>query len=124
MVYGFGLVVLSSGVLHAWPPEVEGGEERENVGLEECHQEFDHVHEDHEERAEHARADADTASELLSQNEDERGEGQDDDVSRRDVGRQTDHQNERLDEDAGDLNRDKDELDRKGTPAGQRMWLQ
>ena len=114
-MYGFGLnwVVLVMCFVGRLT-EVKGCKQRENVGLQEGYQEFDQVHENHEERGKRPSTETDASTELLSENEDERGERQNDDVPGRNVGRQTDHEDRRLDENARDLDRNENELDGQG----------
>ena len=89
--------------------EVDGGQEGENKRLQERNQEFQAVHENHE----GGRKDAYAVTgghrlSSLAENEDQAHERQDDDMSRADVRRQTDHQHDRLQEHAHNLNRNDD----------------
>ena len=95
-------------------PEIEGCKQREHVCLQEGNQEFNQVHENHEERGEHACTHSNAPTELFSKNEDQRGKGQNDDVPSSDVRGQTNHQDGGLNEDAGNLDGDENELNGKG----------
>ena len=89
--------------------EVDGGQEGENKRLQERNQEFQAVHENHEGGREDANAvTGGHRLSSLAENEDQAHERQDDDVSRADVRRQTDHQHDRLQEHAHNLNRNDD----------------
>ena len=70
-----------------------------NEGLDEGHEQFEHAHEHGEDQREHA--DALTQSGVdLAEDEDEREEAEHDDVARRDVGEQSDHEDGRAQEHA------------------------
>ena len=89
--------------------EVDGGQEGENKRLQERNQEFQAVHENHEGGREDAYAvTGGHRLSSLAENEDQAHERQDDNVSRADVRRQTDHQHDRLQEHAHNLNRNDD----------------
>ena len=77
--------------------EVNRRQEGENERLQKSHEEFQAVHENHERRGEDA--DAVTGRHRLpafAENEDQAHKRQNDDVTRADVRRQTDHQHDGL----------------------------
>ena len=86
--------------------EVNRGEQGEYKGLQESHQQLQEVHENHEGRGEnpHARSGSDSLT-VVTENENQTRECEDDDVSRADVRRQTNHQYRRLHDDAEHLDR-------------------
>lgn len=79
-----------------------GGEEGEHVGLYERHKNLDEIHEEEHEGAEGIEAEAHASSHGPTQEDDAR-EGEDDGVARHHVGKETDHEGERLREDADNL---------------------
>ncbi len=89
--------------------EIQRCEQGEYICLKKCYQKFDKIHEDHEGRGENTHAKSRTCA-LFTKDEDERSKGQDDDVTRIDVGRESDHQYSRLDEYAHQFNWHKNKL--------------
>ena len=79
--------------------EVQRGQQSEYICLKKCYQKFNEKHEDDEQRGE----DSDSITcynTLLTEDENERCEREDNDVTRIDVRRQSDHQYSRLNENA------------------------
>ena len=90
--------------------EVQRSQQGEYICLKKCYQKFDEKHEDDEQR----REDTDTVtrySALLTKDEDERREGQNDNVTCIDIRSQTNHQYRRLNENAQEFNWHQDKLD-------------
>ena len=90
--------------------EVQRGQQSEYICLKKCYQKFNEKHEDDEQRGE----DSDSITcynTLLTEDENERREREDNDVTRIDVRRQSDHQYSRLNENAQEFNWHQDELD-------------
>ena len=79
-----------------------GREDGEYIGLQTSYQDLQTVHEDTEEHGDdrHARVNQDA---LCRCDKDQAGKGQDDGMSRHDVGEETDHQGDRLGENAEEL---------------------
>ena len=79
--------------------EVQRGQQSEYICLKKCYQKFNEKHEDDEQR----REDTDSITchnTLLTKNEDERCESQDDNVTRIDIRRQSNHQYRRFNKNA------------------------
>ena len=95
--------------------EVDGREQGENECLQERHEQFDAIHENHEQSGEDAHA-ISGHRRRLPEDEDQADEGQDDDVTRGDVRRQTNHQHNGLQEHPNDFNRNDDGHNEDGHP--------
>lgn len=96
----------------------EGGEHREYVGLDEGNQQFQEVDEQRKCDAHRRHAVARTGAEDVGEREDEADEAQDDQVTRRHVGKQTDGERDGLGQDAQDFDRHQDRLDERRNSGG------
>ena len=89
--------------------EVNRGQEGKDKCLQERHKEFEAVHENHEGRGEDANAvPGSHRLSAFAEDENQAHKRQDDDVTRADVGRQSDHQHDGLQEHSHDLDGDDD----------------
>ena len=96
-------IFLSLVVFRVSQADEHGAEHGEHVGLDECHQEFQGVHENHHDQTGECHGGAD-ANAHLECDEDDARDGEDDGVSCHHVGEETNHQGERLCEDAEEFN--------------------
>ena len=96
--------------------EIQRREQRKNISLKECDQQFQKIHENHEGRREETNTHTcNRCFPAFSKDEDQTREGQDDDVACRDVGCESNHENQWLHENTDDFNgRQNQHLDRHG----------
>lgn len=99
-----GMMMLLCGIT-----EIYGCEEGKYIRLKECNQQLDKEHKYHKECACHAHTIA-CGGTVLTKNEYEGGEGENDDVASVDIGGESYHQHDGLDEDACDFDGDKNDF--------------
>lgn len=80
--------------------DVERGEHGKDEGLDVGHKAFQEANEDAEEHGNHGDRSADKIAKEVAEDEDDDNEAQDDDVSGRHVGKQSDHKNDGFGEDS------------------------
>ncbi len=91
--------------------DVRSSQDREDERLEESHQQLDQVHKCRKQATNHCTSRCTTCTfAVVAKEENEADKAENDDVSCRYVGKQSNHQGERLDEQAEDFNRRQDQL--------------
>ena len=92
--------------------EVKRGQKGKYVRLQKSHKQFNEVHEDHEQHRENSSSDARChVGTVVTDDEDQKGQRQNDDVSRANVRRQTNHQDRWLQQDSNDFHWHQNQLD-------------
>lgn len=87
----------------------------EDERLDECHNQLDQVHKCRKQHSHNSSSHCSSYTvSIVTKDEHQSDQAQDDDVSRRDVGKKTNHQRKRLDEDSHDLHDGQNRLDKSG----------
>ena len=98
--------------------EVKRGQKGKNICLQESHKQFNEVHENHERHRKIPVPIPAAVWPVITDDEDQEGQGQNDDVPRPNVRRQSNHQYRGLEQDAHHLYRHQNQLDGKRHPGG------